>query len=121
MNMPTREQLEAIVKPAALEELMPGFGQCDYTYKEDGSIVTAADLAMQQRLEKELKFQWPEYEVLGEEMSEQEQDDAISSNNGYWCIDPLDGTNNYTNGFPLFAVSIALVINHRNSQKERHF
>ncbi len=28
----------------------------------------------------------------------------------YWCIDPLDGTNNFAANLPFFAVSIALII-----------
>ena len=108
--LPTSKQIEAIVIPAAIEELLPGFGVCEYTHKTDGSIVTKADLAMQQRLEHELKKAWPEYAILGEEMSEQEQTDVLDGNAGYWCLDPLDGTNNYASGLPFFAVSIALII-----------
>ena len=109
-ELPTLGELEEIVKPAAIEELNPGFGQCEYTYKEDGSVVTKADLAMQLRLEKELSARWPEFAVLGEEMTEQEQLDVLNKKAGYWCIDPLDGTNNYACGLPFFAVSIALII-----------
>ncbi|HQV09658.1 MAG TPA: inositol monophosphatase, partial [Thauera sp.] len=29
-----------------------------------------------------------------------------------WCIDPIDGTTNFANGIPLFAVSIAYLIDH---------
>ena len=108
--LPTLSELEAIVKPAAVEELNPGFGQCEYTYKEDGSVVTKADLAMQLRLENELTQKWPEYAILGEEMTEQQQMDVLAKKSGYWCIDPLDGTNNYASGLPFFAVSIALII-----------
>ena len=111
MTQPTVQQLEAIVKPLARKILVPGFGKCEYTYKPDGSIVTKADLDMQQNLEQELKMQWPEYEVLGEEMSKDEQQAVLNSHSGYWCVDPLDGTNNYASGLPFFAVSIALIVN----------
>ena len=55
------------------------------------------------------------YDILGEEMTEQQQLAVISNANvnkisGYWCVDPLDGTSNYAVGLPFFAVSIALVI-----------
>lgn len=44
---------------------------------------------------------------LGEEGTD------IPSSNGYtWIIDPLDGTTNFTHGFPPFAVSIGLNHNH---------
>lgn len=111
--MPTVSQLEAIVKPMASEILIPGFGICEYSYKEDCSIVTQADLSMQQNLERELLAQWPEYAILGEEMTDAEQLAVINNSKGYWCVDPLDGTNNYASGLPFFAVSIALIIDHQ--------
>ena len=115
MTLPDLKQLEAIVKPAAEEILLPGFGKLDYKYKADGSIVTAADKAMQLRLEQGLRDAWPEYAMLGEEMSEDEQRAAMINEAGYWCIDPLDGTNNYATGMPFYAVSIALIVNNRQT------
>ncbi len=121
MKLPDIEILKALVKTAAKEELLKDFGHSAFEYKDDGSVVTPADLNMQSRLEKELKLQWPMYAVLGEEMTEAEQQaviDADCSNKGetdedegYWCIDPLDGTSNYAAGLPFFAVSIALIVN----------
>ena len=48
--------------------------------------------------------------VIGEEMSRAEQEAALEAGNGdVWCIDPIDGTTNFVNGLPVFAVSIALL------------
>jgi len=110
------KKLKSLVKIAAQEELLSEFGHSSFVYKNDGSVVTPADLAMQNRLEKELKQIWPHYEMLGEEMTEAEQrlvieNDETNKSQGYWCIDPLDGTSNFTAGLPFFAVSIALIIN----------
>ena len=111
------EKLKTLVKRAAHEELLTEFGHSTYEYKEDGSVVTPADLAMQNRLEKELKQHWPQYEILGEEMTEAEQQRVIDQSvedadvDGYWCIDPLDGTSNFAARLPFFAVSIALIVN----------
>ncbi len=105
------ELLQKMVKQAAIEELLPSFGQREFTYKDDGSIVTNADLAMQKRLDEELKQAWPAIALLGEEMTPEQQQAVIASGNAYWCVDPLDGTNNYASGIPLFAVSIALIVN----------
>ena len=113
--LPDIKQLEYIVKPAAQEILIPSFGNHEYTYKADGSVITASDEAMQQRLIAELQTAWPEFAILGEEMSEAEQNKAMRYESGYWCIDPLDGTSNYSVGLPFFCVSIALIIN--NEQK----
>ncbi len=90
---------------------MADFGHTEFEYKEDGSVVTPADIAMQDRLERELKRLWPSIGMLGEEMDEQAQLSVIDSGEAYWCIDPLDGTSNYAVGLPFFAVSIALIIN----------
>jgi len=105
------EKLKLLVKAAAKEILLKDFGHSEFEYKDDGSVVTPADFAMQDRLEKELKSHWPQYDILGEEMTEHEQLAVINSGNGYWCIDPLDGTSNYAAGLPFFAVSIGLIIN----------
>lgn len=118
MSLPDLEKLKLLVKVAAKEELLKDFGHSEYEYKDDGSVVTPADRAMQNRLEKELKHHWPMYDILGEEMMEDEQLAVINKAEknkdwGYWCIDPLDGTNNYVAGLPFFAVSIALIIDNQ--------
>lgn len=115
MSLPDLEKLKLLVKVAAKEELLKDFGRSEYDIKEDGSVITPADLAMQKRLEKELKHHWPMYDILGEEMTNDEQLTVINQGKtnktgGYWCIDPLDGTSNYAAGLPFFAVSIALII-----------
>jgi len=115
MIFPDIEKLKLLVKAAAKEELLKDFGHSEFEYKEDGSVITPADLAMQNRLEHELKLHWPMYDILGEEMTEQQQLSVIQNSvtgksSGYWCIDPLDGTSNYAVGLPFFAVSIALII-----------
>ena len=115
MTLPDIKQLENIVRQAAQEILVPMFGNHEYTYKEDGSVITDADEGMQQRLVEELTTTWPEYAILGEEMTEQEQNQAMTNEAGYWCIDPLDGTSNYAVGMPFFSVSIALIINNEQA------
>ena len=110
MSFPDLEKLKSLVKTAAEEVLLKDFGHSEFEYKDDGSVVTPADLAMQNRLEKELRQYWPKYDILGEEMSDAEQQAVINKGNGYWCIDPLDGTSNYAVGLPFFAVSIALIV-----------
>ena len=118
MSFPDLEKLKSLVKVAAKEELLKKFGFSEFEYKDDGSVVTPADLAMQNRLESELKQHWPMYDILGEEMTDAAQlaviDKALTNKSkGYWCIDPLDGTSNYAAGLPFFAVSIALIIDNQ--------
>lgn len=87
------------------------FGQiADLTtrIKDDGSLVTATDLALQERLISELQAQW-QYPVLGEEMSAAQQQALLAdSTSGLWIVDPLDGTTNFASGVPYYAISIGL-------------
>lgn len=105
------DALIRIVKKAAREELLPRFQATERHFKKDGSIVTEADIAMQQRLASELQGLAPEYRLLGEEMSEEEQGELITlGDEGLWCLDPLDGTSNFAAGIPFFGVSLALLL-----------
>ena len=48
--------------------------------------------------------------MLGEEMTAQQQADLWHNHSdGLWIVDPIDGTNNFINGLPHFAVSVAYV------------
>lgn len=110
-NYPDLSLLEDIVKTAAKEELLPRFTRVAHSIKNDGSLITEADLAMQQRVQAELQKQWPQYAFLGEEMEEQEQQRMLTAAEGVWCLDPLDGTSNFATGLPFFSVSLALLVN----------
>ena len=102
--------LRRLVKQAANEELMGRFESVRSEVKADGSLITAADLAMQQRVQRELAVRWPDFSLLGEEMTSTEQAAMLaSSGRGLWCLDPLDGTSNFAAGIPFFAVSLALI------------
>ncbi|WP_240342473.1 inositol monophosphatase family protein [Methylococcus sp. EFPC2] len=103
-----------LVRTAAREELLSRFSVAERRYKSDGSVVTEADLAMQQRLTAELARLFPEYALLGEEMPEDQQRALIESGDrGLWCLDPLDGTSNFAAGLPFFGVSLALLKHRR--------
>lgn len=95
-----------------MEELMSRFEMVGAQLKADGSLITAADLAMQSRLQAELAEHWPQYVLLGEEMASDEQERLLAAPGaGLWCLDPLDGTGNFAAGIPFFAVSLALIGN----------
>ena len=106
--------LAQIVKTAAREELLPRFAECERRFKADGSIVTEADVAMQRRLTRELAAFAPQYRLLGEEMSREEQGELLQAGDGgLWCLDPLDGTSNFASGIPFFCVSLGLLVGRR--------
>jgi len=104
-------KLEEIIKHHAAEQIMPRYNKVAYSFKPDGSLVTAADSEMQKAMIVSLQQYWPDYVVLGEEMTETEQQAQLDSDaKGLWILDPLDGTSNFASGIPVFSVSIALVV-----------
>ena len=114
MTLPDLKMLRQLMRTCAQEELLPRFADVHRLLKVDGSIVTEADHAMQDRVQKELASHWPEHDFLGEEMSGHEhQALTASGRQGLWILDPLDGTSNFAAGVPFFSVSLALLIDGR--------
>lgn len=68
-------------------------------------IVTEADKASERFITQELHQAFPHHHIIGEEGSTI----GTGDNPDYlWYVDPLDGTVNFSNGIPIFSVSIAL-------------
>lgn len=66
-------------------------------------VVTVADKAAEKSIITNIRRSYPSHAVLTEESG------AIAGDGGWrWVIDPLDGTTNFSNGLPLFSVSIAV-------------
>lgn len=103
------KQLADIIRVEARTVLLPLFNSVTRQYKTDGSVVTAADHAMQQHLIKALSHLCPTIQLLGEEMSTAQQQALLSANDELWCLDPVDGTSNFAAGMPYFSVSLALL------------
>jgi len=104
--------LRELVIDTCREELLPRFQHTAFSYKQDGSLVTEADLSVQTRLQKVLNELHPEIPFLGEEMSASHQAAIMAGGNGtFWCLDPLDGTSNFASGIPFFSTSLALIEN----------
>jgi len=101
--------LKQIIISAAQEELLPRFSNVQRSIKLDGSFVTAADLATQARILRELKECYPASSILGEEMTAEQQGELLVNSDSLWCLDPLDGTSNFAAGTPYFAISLALI------------
>jgi myo-inositol-1(or 4)-monophosphatase len=101
--------LQDILVVAAREELLPRFARVERAHKNNGSVVTRADLAMQERIARRLQQQWPDTVFLGEEMTAAEQARLLESAQPVWCFDPLDGTSNFAAGIPYFCTSLALL------------
>ncbi len=103
------ERIKEIVISISKTELLPRFNSVARNYKADGSVVTEADLIMQSRLTDALHDAYPDIQLLGEEMSTEQQQELLSSGQALWCLDPVDGTSNFAAGVPYFCVSLALI------------
>jgi myo-inositol-1(or 4)-monophosphatase len=69
------------------------------------NLVTEIDRASEEMIMSGIRKAFPADEVLAEEGGK----GAGAGGSGYrWIVDPLDGTTNYTHGFPVFCVSIGV-------------
>ena len=96
-----------IIRAAKLggEEIMTYFWQhLDITGKGSArNFRTQADLASEAAVLGELKKHFLDYNYYSEEKGWEKNDSEYT-----FVIDPLDGTNNFSLGMPMFSVSIAL-------------
>ena len=69
-----------------------------------GDLVTNVDLEVENKIKSFLLDKTPNISILAEESGR-----TNKSNSLMWCIDPLDGTTNYSHGYPFFGSSIGLV------------
>jgi myo-inositol-1(or 4)-monophosphatase len=76
-----------------------------------GDLVTAADKGSEQLILEQLRSLFPDHSILAEESGAQ----GSSQSEYLWAIDPLDGTTNYAHQYPIYAVSIGLLIQGRPS------
>ncbi|MDT8384418.1 MAG: inositol monophosphatase family protein [Gammaproteobacteria bacterium] len=104
-----QDALHGLMRSVGREQLVPRFARLAGSLKADGSLLTEADLAAQQALAKALLRLYPGSVVLGEEMSASEQAHGLGAGRPLWCLDPLDGTRNFSAGIPYFSISIALL------------
>lgn len=82
------------------------------TYKTEGKgagaptdPVSEVDRAVEERIREDLAARFPGHAVVGEEVDEHPAADAEFT----WVIDPVDGTSNFVNGFPLYACSVGVL------------
>ena len=96
------------VRAVSTQEILPRFRSVAATRKLDGSLVTEADIAAQRALATRLA-RIARVPVLGEEMPADEQQAVWRAGGRFWCVDPIDGTANFSADIPRFAVSVALM------------
>tara|TARA_B100000212_G_scaffold321006_1_gene279250 strand:+ start:370 stop:1218 length:849 start_codon:yes stop_codon:yes gene_type:complete len=69
-----------------------------------GDLVTNVDLEVENKIKEYLVFKTPNISILAEETGKTNMNSEMM-----WCIDPLDGTTNYSHGYPFFGTSIGLI------------
>lgn len=67
------------------------------------NLVTEADHASEKAILEIVKNEFPDHNILSEEVGE-----IIQDSNFKWIIDPIDGTVNFAHSIPLCCVSIAV-------------
>ena len=66
--------------------------------------VSEVDRALERYVRAEISSRFPDHSIIGEEYELEERGDRY-----VWVIDPVDGTTNFVNGFPMFAGSIGVL------------
>jgi myo-inositol-1(or 4)-monophosphatase len=71
--------------------------------KEDGSVVTDLDVALERELVERLLAVEPSFGLVSEERG------AVRAGRPTWVLDPLDGSFNFSRRIGLFAIQVALL------------
>ena len=101
-------QINLITKACfkASRSLIRDFGEIEnlqVSTKAPGDFVTSADKRTEKILVDELQKAHPDYGIVTEESGIINKENV----NNRWIIDPIDGTFNFLNGVPQFAISVA--------------
>jgi len=83
--------------------------------KQTNDFVTEVDHAAEQAIIETLLAAYPDHGIWAEESGRREGKGHQGRRHA-WVIDPLDGTTNFIHGFPVYCVSIALLVDGRAEQ-----
>lgn len=101
-----------LLREIAAREISPCWQSLCVDHKADGSLISNADMAVQQALAQALPGIYPA-PLLGEESRDSEQaalwTAANQAQTPLWIADPIDGTTNFVAGLPWYAISVALM------------
>ncbi|GJL82287.1 MAG: phosphatase [marine bacterium B5-7] len=111
--MPDLKRITSIVQSAGDQFLhYPRVDDRDETRKDDGSLVTRTDAAIQDFIQHQLNALYSDIAFVGEEMAHETQMSVLECDSDrLWVLDPLDGTTNFVAGFPFYGISLALIEN----------
>jgi myo-inositol-1(or 4)-monophosphatase len=112
-DLPAIEGLAVELATLAGREIVAAFGTIftvRYKTGARGAVslrdpVSEIDRRVEALIREQLAKHFPDHGVIGEELAERPGQDS----DFVWVIDPIDGTTNFVNGFPLFAASIGVL------------
>ncbi len=88
---------------------MSCYGRARPTFKYDETLVTEADIAVQDYIREEIAAAYPHHHFLGEEGV---QDESYTiPEEPLWVVDPVDGTAAFSAAMPIWGVAISLFDN----------
>lgn len=107
-------RVETTIREVVALEILPRFrklAEGDIREKQPGQLVTVADEEAERRLVKRLPDLLPGSVVVGEEgvAADPTRLGALDGPEPVWLVDPIDGTQNFSEGNPIFATMVALV------------
>ena len=78
----------------------------NYETKSDGSPVGDLDVAIENFIQSQMQQLLPGFQLIGEESPL-----PLDWSGNYLVVDPVDGTENYVSGIPIWGTGIALFVN----------
>lgn len=87
-----------------------GGADLDVRTKAPHDFVTRADRESEEATVAEIRRRFPDHRIVGEEGGER----PGGAGELCWILDPLDGTTNFLQGLPVFAISVACVAGERS-------
>lgn len=97
-------EIAARAARAAGEIISRDFGKrLPVGFKDRGNPVTETDLQAERAITSILSKEFPAHDIMTEESAQ-----SARGSEFLWIIDPMDGTTNFTHGYPCVSVSIAL-------------
>ena len=75
------------------------------SYKADGSVLTEVDLEISHRILSLLQNLFPDCGIISEEETTERKEDAEYT----FVLDPIDGTDVYSQGLPTFAIGLGIL------------
>jgi myo-inositol-1(or 4)-monophosphatase len=101
--------VEAVIRAG---DIQMAFVASGFNVSKKGKIdlVTEADIAVETMFRGMIAERFPGHTILAEEFG---QDKTTRDASHCWVFDPIDGTNNFAHGLPIFCSSLALEVDGR--------